>query len=467
MPDLIPRKAYHSFLARVLAQLSNRVTAHYFLVGDLSQRVVDVDIIRQMIACIEALNYKCLRYLRQELGQFQVLVGPNASGKSTFLDVIAFIRDLLFAGPDDAVANRASNSRRLRELVWQGIGNRFELSVEMRIPEHLREKQDAKLPLMCRYEVAIGNSEDDPDPRILVEALLLLREPAPRPNGQRDMFPVEPKAPETILLSTKQSKARWKTVVKKTEDPGNDYFGSETTGWRTQFRLGPTKSALANLPEDEQKFPVATWAKTFLMGGIESLALESRSIRVPSPRDRGLSLRFDGSNLASVVKRLQHNQERFQAWIQHIQTALPDLETVRVNERRQDRTIYLTLVYKHNLRVPSWLVSDGTLRLLALTVLAYIEPGDATDLIEEPENGIHPQAVQAVFQSLSSAYRTQVLVATHSPVFLRLAKPEQVLCFSKTPGGATDVVNGSEHPKLRNWQGEVSLADFFAAGVLG
>jgi len=126
----------------------------------------------------------------------------------------------------------------------------------------------------------------------------------------------------------------------------------------------------------------------------------------------------------------------------------------------------LTVVYKQNLRVPSWLVSDGTLRLLALTVLAYIEPGDAMNLIEEPENGLHPQAVQTVFQSLSSTYQAQVLVATHSPVFLRLAKPEQVLCFSRTPSGATDLVAGSEHPKLRDWQGEVTLADFFAAGVL-
>ncbi len=419
-----------------------------------------------MIVSIEAMNYKCLRYVRQDVGQFHVLVGPNASGKSTFLDVIAFLRDILFEGPEEAVAERTSNPRRFKELVWQGLGNRIELGVEMRMPSFGEQKQGDKQQPTCRYEVAIGNSEDDPDPRILGEAFLLLKEPSPRQNGQRVLFPTEPKAPETILLSAKQSKARWRTVVKKTEEPGNDYFKSETTEWNTQFRLGPSKSALANLPEDELKFPVATWAKTFLMGGIEALALESRAMREPFPRDRGFALAFNGSNLASVVKRLQSNQERFHAWIEHIRTALPDLETVRVNERPQDRTIYLTVVYKQNLRVPSWLVSDGTLRLLALTVLAYIEPGDAMNLIEEPENGLHPQAVQTVFQSLSSTYQAQVLVATHSPVFLRLAKPEQVLCFSRTPGGATDLVVGSEHPKLRNWQGEVTLADFFAAGVL-
>ena len=42
-----------------------------------------------MFTLIEALNYRCLRYVRQPLGDFRVLVGPNASGKTTFLDVVA------------------------------------------------------------------------------------------------------------------------------------------------------------------------------------------------------------------------------------------------------------------------------------------------------------------------------------------------------------------------------------------
>jgi len=42
-----------------------------------------------MIRRIEALNYRSLRYVSQALCPFQLLIGPNASGKSTFLDVVA------------------------------------------------------------------------------------------------------------------------------------------------------------------------------------------------------------------------------------------------------------------------------------------------------------------------------------------------------------------------------------------
>jgi predicted ATPase len=88
-------------------------------------------------------------------------------------------------------------------------------------------------------------------------------------------------------------------------------------------------------------------------------------------------------------------------------------------------------------------------------------------LIEEPENGVHPKAVETLFQSLSSIYDAQVLMATHSPVILSLARPEQVLCFAKNEEGATDIVSGDQHPRLRDWRGEVDLGTLLVAGVLG
>ncbi len=118
-------------------------------------------------------------------------------------------------------------------------------------------------------------------------------------------------------------------------------------------------------------------------------------------------------------------------------------------ERPEDRHRYLVLDYDTGLQAPSWLVSDGTLRLLALTILAYLPGLEGAYLIEEPENGIHPRAVETVLQSLSSVYGAQVLLATHSPVILSLTRPEQVLCFNRTAQGATDIVLGSEHPRLR------------------
>jgi predicted ATPase len=158
---------------------------------------------------------------------------------------------------------------------------------------------------------------------------------------------------------------------------------------------------------------------------------------------------------------------RHLAWIEHLRSAFPDLVNVTTVEREEDRHRYLVLEYIGELRVPSWLASDGTLRLLALTVPAYIPAFSGTLLIEEPENGIHPRAVETMFQSISSVYEAQILLATHSPVILSVTNVQDVLCFARNPDGATDIVSGDQHPYLRNWQGETNLGTLFASGVLG
>ncbi len=97
------------------------------------------------------------------------------------------------------------------------------------------------------------------------------------------------------------------------------------------------------------------------------------------------------------------------------------------------------LVYSGGLKVPSWTASDGTLRLLALTLPAYLDDFRGIYLIEEPENGIHPRAVTTMYQSLSSVYEAQILLATHSPVILSIVNPDDVLCFAKTMEGALQI----------------------------
>jgi len=80
-------------------------------------------------------------------------------------------------------------------------------------------------------------------------------------------------------------------------------------------------------------------------------------------------------------------------------------------------------------------VSDGTLRLLALTLLAYLPSRPASTCRGAGERNT-PKAVEAVYESLSSVYDGQVLCATHSPLFLSLAKLSSLLCFAQAESGA-------------------------------
>jgi len=150
-----------------------------------------------------------------------------------------------------------------------------------------------------------------------------------------------------------------------------------------------------------------------------------------------------------------------------VQTVLEDIEQITIRERPEDRFRYLVTRMRGGYEVPSWLLSDGTLRFLALTVLPYLPHAEGVYFVEEPENGIHPRALEALYQSLSSVYDGQVLCATHSAVLLNVAKLPELLCFARTENGGTSTVQGDKHPALKEWRKEVPLGDLLASGVLG
>jgi predicted ATPase len=405
------------------------------------------------------------------LGPFHVLVGPNASGKTTFLDVVAFLGRLVSDGLEAAVNERTGN---FKDLIWGREGNGFELAIEVAIPEEPRSKLKGEEFDTVRYEVSFEIDPDSEEFLIRAEKVILKRSSQPseiKNKLKRDFFPdFNGNIPGSIISS--KSKRHCKTVINKILD-GNDNFYWEIpfgTGqnWGLSFKLGPRKSALMSLPEDETKFPVSTWLKKFLSEGIQQFILNSLLIREPSKPGQGRGFKPDGSNLPWVVENLGKNhKENFQNWIAHLQTALPDIENIKTIERPEDRHRYLMLCYRGGLEVPSWMASDGTLRLLALTLPAYLPDLTGVFLIEEPENGIHPRAVETAYQSLSSVYNTQMLLASHSPVILSMVEAENVLCFAKTDAGETDIVRGIDHPKLKDWQGETNLGVLFAGGVLG
>ncbi len=423
-----------------------------------------------MIRRIQAMNYRCLRYIDVPLGRYHVLVGPNGSGKSTLGDAIAFLSDLVRDGLEVAIARRSAN---FADLVWGRPPGEagFELAVEFDIPEELRGRMPAGSNFrIFRYQVAVADDGDGP--RILSERGILR---PPRRGGrtvQRELFPDPPEPPATILVGAGKPGSR--TVLAKSGE-GTDSFYVETNpkagkGWVTTIAFGRSRAALGNLPESSN-FPVATLVRRKLEIGVHRLALDPVAMRVPSPhRFTGAGLAPDGSNLPWIVGSLrQRHPGRFDGWLEHVRSVLAHLVDISVVERADDRHAYLLLRDATGVEVPSWLASDGTLRLLAISLLAYLparEGVEPTFLLEEPENGIHPSALGALRDSLSSLERSQVLVSTCAPALLESVGPRAVLCFARNESGAIDVLRGNDHPRLADSHDSAPMDALFAEGLL-
>lgn len=425
-----------------------------------------------MITRIAAKNYRSLKHISRAIKPFQILVGPNASGKTTFLDVVEFMSDVLNKGVDEAIRSRTES---YWDLTFARKHGPIELAIECAIPEEVKKRLNGQGVFdTVRYELLL-NYEEGVGHEIRGERVLLLKTALlEHPVQDYSLFPQSFEEEKVFDRPLRKMKADvdYKLIVSKTLG-GSDTFKEERTfekkkRWVHSFKLGPKRSALGNLPEDETKFPITTWFKSFLGSNVQHLLLNSEKLRKLSPPgNEGLYLP-DGSNLPWVVAELQKKDTKAaERWKKHVRTALPDLLAITVGERPDIRHKFLWLHYTNAIEVPSWMASDGTLRLLALTLIPYLPDFTGTYMIEEPENGIHPKAMETVFQSLRSDYDAQIMVASHSPVVLGLAEPKDLLCFAKTEDGVTNIVQGEDHPHLQEWKAGMDLSLIFASGILG
>lgn len=416
-----------------------------------------------MITRFEIKNFRMLRANAASLSPFVVLVGKNATGKSTLLGAIRFVSDLLRGGVQLALAQALErDAPSFAELCFQP-DDPIEIALEVAL--------DAR---RARYEVRIGPDRSG-GVAVTREHLFLLPDPRPAdPEGspQIDLRDQRSSAWEASEVTGTHATvpAGWRKVVAKT-DQGKDFFQDEKTSWNHTLRFGADRAALGGIPEDHDRFPFSIRVRDFLRDGVRSIELDSRKLREPSVPRSPPGLLPDGSNLARAAAALRERDVvAFNQWVDHVGSAIEGLQTIDVWERPEDKKHVLRAHFagQHGGPVPSWLLSDGTLRLLALSLLSYAgtEPAGVA-LIEEPENGLHPLAMQAVHDALSQpAEGGQVLVATHSPVILAYVSLPQTLVFRRMSDGSGQIRRGTEVPELRDWKATASLADVFATGVL-
>jgi len=431
-----------------------------------------------VITRLEAYGYRCFPVFSLDLGPYHVLTGANGAGKTTLLDIPTLLGELLGAArPSDVfLRTQASHpvprARTVGELLHNGRGTAITFSVEARLPADIENawattssgRSRTKPLTHLRYELSLEMFNYDL--QVAEEYLFLFSERGDRPQAG-------------VRLQGSRSGGRlrreWRSVISRA--PGSEVrFTAEPTT-RTprlpQFQIPDDKLALAGLPADPTLFPAALWFIELLREGVVFFSPDWTALQHGSAPNDPPTLLPSGRNLTWLALELQRANENtgddgFESWVDHVRTALPQVEWISVRERESDRYAYFVVDYAGGYQVTSSGLSEGTLRILALTLLPYLSRRMMPRLLvtEEPENGIHPRAIETVMQSLGSLYDTQVWVSTHSPLVLAQTKLTDVLAARLDNDGAVTVVAGNQHPRLRGWKGSLDIGTLFAAGVL-
>ncbi|MGA2261198.1 MAG: AAA family ATPase [Acidobacteriota bacterium] len=357
-----------------------------------------------------------------ELGPLNILIGPNASGKSNFIGVIGLLKRI----PRD-FADAIAESGGISECLWKGLPTPTAVLEVVANPRRLRTP--------VRYQVSFTRKEKKF--AIVSESLKSDGERKPRPlfeykNGDSVLYRhngetlVEDETdPQQSVLSRLQDSTNYPEIT---------YLGRLFRGFRlySDWEFGQTSNVRDSYQAE---------AKTdFLEEDISNLGLMlNRWLSDPAVRP----------DLLRDLKVFYEDAEDLHT---PIQAGLVD---IRLEEKKR-------------ISIPATRLSDGTLRWLALlTILLHPAPPPVVCL-EEPELGLHPDAIRLLGELLIEASRrTQLIVTTHSDSLVDQFTeiPEAVLVFEKREGST--VLKRLNRKQLSSWLERYSLGHLWRTGEIG
>lgn len=367
-----------------------------------------------------------------ELGPLNVLIGPNGSGKSNFMEALS----LLQAAP-------AEVTRPIRD----GGGIRDWLHKSSMPAKSLNP---ARLEAILRYPEGRQNLRyvmefEDEGGRFSIRNEIVENE-KPNPNHPSPYFYY-----------------RWNN--------GHPELEVKELGKRTLAResIRPDQSILKQ-KRDTDLYPEIT----YIAEQFEQMALYREwtfgryaTPRLPQKTDnQNRTLEPDGSNLGMFLNRLRRNPETRRVFADALPVIYDGIEDVDVII--EGGYVQVFVMEQQVGLIPATRLSDGTLRYLALLAVLCDPSPPPLICIEEPELGLHPDALSNVARLLRVASeRTQLVVTTHSPILLDAFTdtPEAVLVCERDESGSHLIRLDRE--ELKPWLGKYRLGPLWMRGELG
>lgn len=208
------------------------------------------------------------------------------------------------------------------------------------------------------------------------------------------------------------------------------------------------------------------------------LYLDAHTMGLPVNQNRLVKeprLDYDGRNIAEYILSMSKKEEGFiDRLIQKMQFVLPYLQDIQTKQKDAfNQTIELLFHEQNGMdkdpgHIPGWLMSSGTLRILAILAIFTQTNKPGVLFIDEIENGLDPRTVGLLVSEIESVFHSkemQVIVTTHSPYFLDMIRLESVIVTEKTTGGSTYHIPADDEA-LEIWKEKFSPGKLYSMGNL-
>jgi predicted ATPase len=429
-----------------------------------------------MLTRLRVSGFKNLIDVDVRFGPFTCVTGGNGVGKSNLFDAILFLSALADRPLADAalsVRNGGGRTTDVRGLFYRAGGQYAEamsFEAEMIVPgesvDALGQRVTASTTFL-RYTVALAFRPDETQRS--AGRLEILREELDHINiGEATkhlLFPNKPVWRRSVVhgrrampfISTEGAGADRVIVLHQDGSGGGPIARSAAPLPRTVLSVANTAAT-----------PTALLARREMQSW-RLLHLEPSALRQPDELAASTRLGPAGAHLPSALYHFaaQHARQEgipeeeaadrvYRRVTDRLSTLIEEVSAVWVDRDQRREMLTLYTADRSGTAHPARALSDGTLRFLALAVLAQDPDASGLLCLEEPENGIHPERIPAMIrlaQDLATDTTEpvgpanplrQVIVNTHSPAVIREMADDRLLIAERRP----DAMNGQKPARL-------------------
>jgi len=410
---------------------------------------------------IEVRNFKSFEELKIDPGKFNVIIGANASGKSNFVHIFEFLRDITSSGLDNAISMQGG----VEYLRNMNIGASEPLSIKVVSDQEFGLLGRTKVGLIgiktyeATYEFALRFNKRGSGFRIVKDEL-----------SQKCKF---------LKLERKGRK------IKEKEIPGEGEILISRSNGRVKIVLNippnvPLKKEVIFPPFlQEEKLPEhkllleTPYFPPPLESIFSEISIHDFDPKLPkkaTPITGKAELEGNGNNLSIILKNITENREKRRKLFNLVKDLLPFVENLDV-EKFADKSLLFKLKesYFKTQYLPASLISDGTINMTALIVALYFEKKPFV-IIEEPERNIHPSLISKVVEMMKDVSQTQkkqIVVTTHNPEFVKYAGLENILLVSRNEAGFSTISRPADKEEVKTFlKNDIGIEELYIQNLL-
>ena len=422
-------------------------------------------------------NFRSFNELDVELGDFNVLIGANASGKSNFIEIFRFLRDIRKDGLRNAVALQGGRSY-VQNLQ---LGASRPLSIEFSDDQDvgygvMQEDEEEKAVFIRVNEMSYGFS--------LVASARNASLSEDDWRIHNDMVTRNFSAYRLVEdLETNTSKAgeklgEGKLLAGRESEKLNPRFDVDSQiedrflDNVTFLPIEPDWFSSDSLLLESRFFPILLTGKPNPpFGTINDIGIY-RIDTVASQQARqakaSAELSENATNLVPILDRLLSNETKRKTLLNLVRFLLPFIDDIGVQAQIDESLLlYVTETFTDSTKLYAGLLSEGTIAAIALVVVLYFEESPLV-IFEDPDRGMHPKLMARVVDMLKEVSKEkQIIITTHHPEMVRYAGVENLLFVSRDKDGFSQISRPADKEMVKRFlENDIGIDQLYVDDLL-